>query len=235
MKKLIYLYSLVLVGMAVAATSESVSVNAAAVTAAEPNEPADELIGIEPVKTTFTDQELSLSKNENLFDLGQINTPVNKKNIKAPSRKESFIAFDFITEDGLPVNFLIRRTSLGRDRFEKLKAATPARQTFRQQVGRFFQRNNEALLTSFYVRHTANGPWTEVYSVTDDAGSYRFSPKFDARIYPNGLIVLDVKGKENMLFGAGKKTATQLLVGPDRIEIGNGKTASAKEIAEVNI
>jgi hypothetical protein len=189
-----------------------------------------------PITTTFTEKELSVSKGENLFDLGKITQPKDINNIKAPSNKESFVEFKFITEDGLPVEFLIRRTVLPIERFAGLRAPSKDRAAFRERVRGHFAKANEAIITSFYTRHPATQEeWTEVYSVTDDHGAYRFAPRFDARVYPNGLLILDVRGKENILFGTGAKTAQQLLVGTDQIEIGGGKVASAAELYRVDI
>lgn len=188
--------------------------------------------------TGFAPHELPDKPNVDLFKLGKIAQPVTLKKIAAPSRHEAFVQFNFETEGGTPVDFLIRRVVLPRERFNKLKARNRKTEEFRHNMAARLG-NDEGIITSFYFRHAASNEqskeWIEMYSVTDKRNAYRFNPTFDARIYPNGLVVLDVRGKENLLFGTGEKTAQQLLVSPEIIEIGNGKTATAKEIAFMNI
>lgn len=191
--------------------------------------------GDEPIKTTFEASELPDRPNVDLFDLGKLTEPKEIKGIAAPSRAEAFVQFNFTTENGLPAKFLIRRVTLSPERRKQLRAESKNKAEFKAQI-EALTGGKDAIITAFYYQHpNTQTEWTEMYTVTDERGKYSFAPKFDARVYPNGLIILDIKGRKNLIFGAGEKFAQQLLVGKDQIEIGNGKTASAKALYKENI
>lgn len=185
------------------------------------------------VVTTFNAAENAKFK---VYELGKLSTFADVAKIPAPARDGDGVALKFVTESGLPVNFLIRRIQVTKDNVAQFKAIGEAQQKFKAKRLERLAETGRGILTAYYRQLPNQGlQWTELYTDIDAPRKYRFAPTFGARVYPNGLLVLDIRGDDNLLFGLGEKSAVQLLQGNDRIEIGGGKTVLAKDLADLKI
>lgn len=185
-----------------------------------------------PVTTTFTTQELA---GANKVNAGKLTEPKIFKGVSTPPKNESLVEFSMITDQGLPANFLIRRTNLSPERRKGLRALTHVHKQFKDQLDQKLG-NNEGIITAFYMQHpTISDKWTEMSTITDHDKEHTFGDTFDAKVFPNGLITLRINDKKNLLFSIGNKTAQQLVSvhdGKGTIEIGGGKTIDVEQFAK---
>lgn len=192
-------------------------------------------------QTLFGPNELPKHEGVDLFTLGKLSTFKDIAAIKAPAHDESTVQFSFITEDGLPVNFLIRRTHLTRKEFDQYKTSSQEAQAYLEKVQSKHGKSlhlGKAVLTGLYIQHpTRDKEYKQIGSFFDGPDEYRLAPTFDTRIYPNGLVVLDFNGRSaNILEGTGDKSAQELLTANgSAIEIGGGKTATPAELLKLDI
>jgi hypothetical protein len=188
-----------------------------------------------PLTTTFTTQELAGVNKINLFDAGKLTAPKTFKGVSTPPKTESFVEFKMITDQGLPANFLIRRTNLSPERRKGLRVLTHAHKLFKDQLDQKLG-NDEGIITAFYMQHpTISDRWTEMSTITDHDKDHTFGDTFDAEVFPNGLILLRINNKTTLVFGIGGKTANELVTvkdGKGTIQAGGGKTIDAAQLAK---
>lgn len=190
---------------------------------------------------TFEKDQIPSKLGVNKFELGQVTGKKELNNIKAPTINQGVLV-SFATAQGVPVNFLIRRTLFKRSELAGLDTETPEAQAYKTRLEANFAKDygNEAALTSFYRQKRGfEQKWTELYTRLDSLQNYPFAPTFNIRVYPNGLVVVEtVKGadKSKQLFPVGdfNLVPTELAIPKQdrasKIPIGMGKYATAKDV-----
>jgi hypothetical protein len=187
---------------------------------------------------TFKAEDLPQKPKIDRFNLGQINARQDILNIAAPTSTGS-VLLSFVTNAGLPVNFLIKRQPFSKADLDKLDTASPEAAAYKAQLAAKLPANSSAILTTYYRQLAGiESTWTELSSDLNAANNDPFSPTFNARVYPNGLVVLDINvGRSSdykkRFFYAGDieiQLLSRIITNPRQMPIGNGKFVSPNDV-----
>lgn len=192
---------------------------------------------------TFAANELPQSVGVDLFSLGKITGKKEITNIAAP-KDNGGVLFSFVTAEGLPINFLIKRNQFTKDDLNALGTETQADAAYKAKLAAQFPTNNSSMIATWYYRQVpgVDDKWTELWTDLDSPTNYPFAPKFNARIYPNGLVVLnknvgrDPQTKQLFFVGDFQMQPSDVALGvpkgttPTQIPIGGGKFVTPKDI-----
>lgn len=191
---------------------------------------------------TFSATELPQTVGTNVFNLGTISSRKDVNGIAAPKDGNGVI-LNFLTSAGLPISFLIKRKAFTLAELDALGTSTQADIDFKNSLkAKFPSGGAPAILTAYYRQIPGmESTWTELFTDLDSPASYPFDPKFNATVYPNGLVVLrtnlnksaDIKETKRLFFVGDyelKPTDAIVPAPANGIPVGGGRTVSPKDL-----
>lgn len=187
----------------------------------------------------FKAEQLPQTVGTNVFDLGTISRRVDKLGIAAP-QLDNGVILNFVTAAGLPISFLIRRQTLTLAELNNLETESQAAIDYKKELTAKFPKDGSPAVLSMYYRQIRGmeSTWTELGSDLDAPANYRFAPKFNASVYPNGLVVLrsnltkDPQSKRLFFVGDHQMQPTNKIVPNPAagIPIGGEQVATPKDV-----
>lgn len=193
---------------------------------------------------TFSASELPQAVGVNKFVLGSITAKKDITGINAP-QNDGGVLFSFVTAAGLPINFLLKRKAFTSAELDALSTETPADVQYKEKLKAKLAAAGGNGIVTFYYRQIPGmeTKWTELWTDLDPATKYPLAPKFNASVYPNGLIVLhknlnpaagpnDIKESKQLFFVGDLelKLSDDASTTPTQIPIGNGKFATLQGV-----
>ncbi len=178
----------------------------------------------------------------NKFELGIVRGLKKLDGIKAPQAGQGALV-TFSTGQGLPISFLMMRKLFNRSELANLDADTPKAAAYKAKLEKEFASSygENAILTRYYRLLPGlekPGAYQELWSRLDNPNNDPFSPNFNIRVYPNGLVVVetidaaqDMKSKQIFPIGDYQlKPTDKAIPMKEQIPIGGGNLATPRDV-----